>query len=515
MIHCGTETLPTLYDGSTKLIRFAAGGPPEALSGLPVRIVEAVQAAKGAAVWLGVRTPGEGCMLTVPPANVWVVWVEDPASVPVAERLLAWWRGAGGASGFPDLCIGDVRDLERLLLRRAFAEAEALCRRNRDLQFGLSALRAGLAEETRPSPELLDLVENLRLAGPRLIYQNSCSGGTITVPEVPLTASPSGSAGALVQPLPIWARGLAGIDLRIVDPGEEPGVLAVTLHAADAGQDLAYWQVPAAELRAGWLPLHLDAALSSSCRALELRVGHVGANGRPPVLGTAGTGALTEFAAVVRESDPALAAGMLALRIWGGVPGVGTGEARHLSAHPLPKMLECPLPDPVVARARLVSKHQVSHTVFAPFGPGRLLLHPVRGAVSTACLPLAEETGFKQASCQVVVEDARCRTPVGCKLVVAVPGTTPEQAARDEGVLASSGWIVLDRPERPAQLVADLAEPWTGPVDLYLFSDLPQGGTGWWARTVFSRFSIFLDWHAAWASEPVLPSVPTIGVAAE
>src|SRR3546814_13802905 len=92
---------------------------------------------------------------------------------------------------------------------------------------------------------------------------------------------------------------------------------------------------------------------------------------------------------------------MLALRVWGALPGAAIPDAPAPSPHPLPRSLDCPVPESVVMQARLVRDHSASHTVFASLGSGRLLLHPVRGAVMAACQPLPAETGLALVACEL------------------------------------------------------------------------------------------------------------------
>ena len=112
------------------------------------------------------------------------------------------------------------------MLERALAEAQALYRRNQDLQRGLSTLREDLGRTARTPPEVAELLDNLRLAAPRLIYGNRPAGDGCGVPALAPFDAVDRPAAALVQRLPVWARGLAGIDLHVATPGVGNGVLA-------------------------------------------------------------------------------------------------------------------------------------------------------------------------------------------------------------------------------------------------------------------------------------------------
>jgi Family of unknown function (DUF6212) len=117
-------------------------------------------------------------------------------------------------------------------------------------------------------------------------------------------------------------------------------------------------------------------------------------------------------------------------------------------------------------------------------------------------MPLPATTGLRTVSCEVAIEDSRCRTPIECKLVVAAPEVSADQVEQEENVLASSGWTVVERPKEPHGLSAPLLRH-SGPVSLHLFTRIPDGGPGLYGRTVFSRFELGIDGRAAWQMSPV------------
>jgi hypothetical protein len=288
----------------------------------------------------------------------------------------------------------------------------------------------------------------------------------------------------------------------VCDPGEGKGELSVTLYAADAGVDLARWFVPLPVLQSGWLPLRLETACALSCRALELRLSCIMETGAPPTLSLAPVGALAEFA-IEPEGR------MLGLRLWGGLPGLGYQKAAPMALplHPLPSHLVCAVPDDTVAEAQLVGNYHASYTVFDRLGQGRLLLHPVYNTVTAAHLVLCAEAGLVGAGCEVTVEDQRCRTPVACRLVVAPLDLSAAAAEREEGILASSGWTVIERPLEAYTLLARLTEPWSGPVRLHLFSEYRAGGNGWHARTVFKNLHVERDRRSGWTTSELIAPI--------
>jgi hypothetical protein len=199
---------------------------------------------------------------------------------------------------------------------------------------------------------------------------------------------------------------------------------------------------------------------------------------------------------------------MLALRVWGGLPGIAYDPAANLTARPLPASITFGLPDHVVAQVHRTCEGSAPFPWFGYLGGGKVLLHPLRARVVAACIPLRSMPGLVSVACEARIEDPRCKTPIACKLVVAAPEIAVDDAGREESVLASSGRMVLEAPLRSHLLTARLREPCHGPVHLHLFSDIPDGGPGHYGRAVFTRFRVEIDGQAAWSMPPALAGAP-------
>src|SRR3954454_14087125 len=221
-IQVPTPLLTRLYDGVPKAV--VIGGEQQfrnLLPRLPVRLLLAAADRTSQSVrLLGEMAPvADWQAITVPP-SVWCIWVlDDPAGDAVEEgnRLLGrtlqdWWCKHGGDDVVPDLRTGSVAAFERDLLNHAVGEMTGLQRRNRDLLGSVSALRDELAHGTRIPPEITELLENLRLSPPRMIFANSPEKAGVTVPPLPGNGEAGGQGSpvtVLAQRLPVWARGLA------------------------------------------------------------------------------------------------------------------------------------------------------------------------------------------------------------------------------------------------------------------------------------------------------------------
>lgn len=503
----------SLYDGTPKIIVVGAVTGLEAGAlPLPLRLLRLVRHDGGYLLLSGDTEPEEGealRALAIPPAAVRALWSGDEAARRDAERLLGWWEEAGGPDSTPPQMTGDASTLLRGLLAQAFGEIDGLHRRNAGLQQTLSTLREEWGRSARLLPEAVELLDALRLSPPRLVFASPRPVGALPVP----LRHGRNTAGAveIVQRLPAGARGLAGLDLHLDQAPKGSGVLAVALTGVESGETLAEWRLSFGDLRSGWLSLRLPAASTRMDRLLDLRIGAIGVVTEAPRLSLAQAGLLDEYAV----APPARAVGqpaMLALRLWGGLPGLEYGAAAHLAPHPAPEHMVWPLTQPVLAQLRKGREFEATFPWFGLLRGGRVLLHPLHGVVTAAHIPLDEVPGAVAVRARAVIDDPRCRTAIACKLVVAPPSLTVDEAEREQGILASSGWMVLEEPRRPLDLSAALAAPWSGPMALHLFTDIPDRGHGLYGRTIFSDFEVEIDSRTAWANPPALPMMD--GVAA-
>ena len=448
-IQVPTPLLTRLYDGAPKAVVISSEQRFRALlPRLPVRLLLAAADGTSQSVrLLGEMAPAADWQAITVPPSVWCIWVlDDPAGDAVEEgnRLLGrtlqdWWRKHGGDDVVPDLRTGSVAEFERYLLSHAIGEMTGLQRRMRDLLGSVSALRDELAHGTRIPPEITELLENLRLSPPRMIFANSPGKAGVTVPRLPGNGEAGGQGGpvtVLAQRLPAWARGLTGIDLHVANTPVGSGTLLLSLHAVDAAKGLANWHIPYAELAPGWMPLRLPVALDQFHRALELRVCCIGAEAEPLHLSVAPVGLAEEFALgqVTDAADEAATPldtadkHMLAMRLWGGLPGIAYDPARHFAAHPLPSVLAYPLPEHIVANARSTRECEAKFPWFGYLPKGKILLHPLPRQVVAARIAVPAGLPLVTATCDVTIEDGRCRTPIACKLVAAGPGVPVDQA---------------------------------------------------------------------------------------
>lgn len=453
--------------------------------------------------------------LSVPPTNVWAIWVSGSDYRRAGELLMRWWTLTGGEASPPRLVEGDKTALKEVLLSRSLEESQRLARVNEMLLRDIAAIREAMESHVRIPQEVQELVENLRLAPAKLIFSGPARSGAISIPflqpgQLATMGGELGGANALCQRLPVTARGFGGLDLTVVDPGSGIGRLHIALVARDSDERLADWRIRLEDLREGTMPLRLEKYSSLPWRPLELRILAEG-SGKAPRLGTSAAGLLPEFGVEQPEGDaPSEEARMLSMRIWGGFPGLPTDAA-------LRGMTALPPPNPVVtidpadiAEVRLTREINESYPCFGYLESGRVLLRPFPKRISAALVPLPDYDGLSAIKCSIAVDESRCRTRgLAARIVVMPPGLGPDEAERaaasGEGALAASDWVELDHPMDARPIRADLAAPGRGPVDLHLFTRLPDGGSIQHVRMIFAKFEAEIDARALQAMGPFLP----------
>jgi hypothetical protein len=198
---------------------------------------------------------------------------------------------------------------------------------------------------------------------------------------------------------------------------------------------------------------------------------------------------------------------MLALQLWGGLPGV-----RYFAAKGDDEILRgsgtvVPIPAPVVAKVALTREQTATYPVFGYMDPGKVLLRPLKTTASAAVICLPATSGLIEVSCEAMIDDKRCRTRrLGARLVVTPRGIGPDEAEAGRNVLAATEWVELNEPLVPSRLLARLPAAQNIPVDLHLFTRLPEPGPiPPHARVVFGRFEAESHAETTWDMAAVLP----------
>lgn len=451
--------------------------------------------------------PSALCTLEVPPTNVWALWAPDPVEEGSLRALQAWWTRTGGSETPVPMIVGNRAELDAIILERSLRETRRLQQSNQLLMRDLAALRESWTTHVRIPPELEDLIATLRMGRPHLIFSSPLPSADVEIPAI--EPDVTDTEPCLSQRLPASARGWLGIDLHIADPGQGAGCLCARIEASDAGTVLAQWRVPFDVLCRGWLPLRLPSASPCTSRSLTLKLWASGGEVAPR-LSTCSAGVMHEYRLApqsLAQPDERDAATMLAMKLWGGLPGVrdlaseDNGALRHDAGATVP------ISAPVVGTVHLTREQSATYPVFGYIGNGKVLLRPLKTTPSAAVISLPATPGLIEISCEVMIDDKRCQTRrLGARLVVTPREIGPDDAEGGQNVLAATEWTELNEPLAPSRLVARLPLTQNRPVDLHLFTRLPEPGPiPPHARVVFGRFEAEIHAASAWGMAAMLP----------
>ncbi len=224
MLRATSHMLPKLYDGNPKVIILATDSFQVSAGDLLDHYV--FQLTEGGHFALK-GDEGTGVIsLDLPPSNVWAFWVPGSISDTSLEQLKTWCSDTGSKDFDAPIIKGGRDALVEVLLARSRQEVQKLGNANVALMRDLAALRESWVSHVRIPAEVQELLTNLRLTSPRLIFNNSDASNDRAISAGPFDQS------CITQPLPVGARGLLGFDLNVTDIGTGTGNLVCAVAGA-------------------------------------------------------------------------------------------------------------------------------------------------------------------------------------------------------------------------------------------------------------------------------------------
>lgn len=404
--------------------------------------------------------------LSIPPGNVQCIWTTEPQHA--VQSVLEWWRQRGTEMTLPHIVKGDSNALLRDLLLSAWQENCQLIDEKITLGTSLTYLRMQherLREtcgklETRLKSSQRDYMEMIFSAQPKDMR----------------VAIPQGKENALVQVLPCDGYGIACVDIYIDDRSALEGTVIINLYGEQGQGALANWQLQGKDLVAGWHQLRLPQALDEHSTNLSLHIYCV-------------PGSVTEQSApalrlcmtpAARFCLPGAAPEhMLACRLWTGMPSVNytdqsaCGEPVTQGQAGERRAIRLKMPHQTMSHFIDAIPVKVSYTYFQPREKGRLLLHPVKGATTSARLEKMLPAHAINVHIMASIQSARCKVGVNVRMVVAPHGTPSEEVLQGKSILADSGWVTVKHNFHRYLLSAPLPEGVdSSEVSLLLFSQV-------------------------------------------
>lgn len=439
-LHATHELLPSLYRPEPKvlLLDMPESESTRLRSRLPDFLFIPVHRHEIGIYILGDGESENAQLLSVPPANVQCVWSSEPQAA--WEELLQWWKEYGDNAALPAFVAGDQEALLKELLLIALQENRQLVKEKMALS------TAGI--------QLRQQHEKLRAAFGTLRERFVISNRDVMSMEFsshPLEETvelPESVDTALMQRLPGDGYGLACIDLFVKEALNYPGTWMITLRCDVSRRAVARWQIPLHGLQAGWHHLWLSEALDEHHESLSLHMRfqrHRKGQDLAPALCLAQT-AHENLQSLNKPGR------MLACRLWHGTPGeryYRTSEgnlATFVGSDETSPVIQYRFPKDIFMHFANACEVTSPHPYFKPSSDGKLLLHPVKDAVT--CARLDRELPSRTIGARVMahIGSERCTAKVNIRMAIGAPQATAEDILEGRHVFADSGWVVVEQP---------------------------------------------------------------------
>jgi hypothetical protein len=433
-----------------------------------------------------IETIPEGKRLLVrnPPAAAYVLAALSAAGADSLELLRTWWTANGPIPAVPVLNCRDrdsaMAEILRVLLGQAQEEVRETAAQATAAQAQIYALRCEY-DQTRVIVESLQCEMKRLRQRPQLL--------TVSLPPNGHVYTPRGGCAILVQPLPISAEGMAGIDLHFPPhaPISADAQVVVRVHALDTGRDLGAWRLLAPQLGKGWVRCWLPEVLGVASHNVEVRVEWLGTGA---AISLASAGDWDEMCARLEGASGPLD-GCLALTAWaGGVPGMPLTSDQIGWLGQSNSGLEYTLSPEEIGRMILrVPSLPCKPTEWYPFqqrSDGSFMLHPLGSSATTLLLPDGCPIGTDRVTAVVQITSPNARGDVEYALAASCAdeaGALMDNTdlASDPRFLAFSGWHTIPRAAAPHVITLDFAKPLTRPAHLVLATRMPSGVDHAWA----------------------------------
>lgn len=435
----------------------------------------------------GEGKPGEEMPLGTPPSGCVLLWSAHEEDLPEMEACVKNLNGVYARSRFAVGC-GSAPSLESRLLALALSDTRTYAMRATQLNAALSQIRQEHELTRKVLHNMQDILWNIRGNPPRQTSFTKLGRGRIALDMLKKQGASGFSQRLLVQ-----SKGLAGVDIYIADRCDAPGMMVCKLVAVSTGEVLAHWNSVYSDVEIGWLHLPLSTILAQNNLGLELQVTFVGPYNDSLTLGL--TNEVVSGASYLNVGGATQQGKMLAMRTWGGFPGIRNESAKGREPQAEnDAFFEYKLSSAQLRRLCLSVDHQVGFPCLHVDDEGIVLLHPLVNVEMSAYLPGGIPRGLRHVEAEVWV-NGECPSRAEFAIAAVIPGTDPAHVTPDsKECVASSGWTPVSRNFSRELLGLTLQEPYLkGELDLYLFTRVPKDHSVDFCQAQFVQVKLGLD----------------------
>lgn len=407
--------------------------------------------------------------IEIPPSGGMLFWSYDFHHLARLQELAIGLNARFKVNRFHAGC-GDLTTMLCKFVGLFAEDTQTYATRSAQLNGALAQLRREHEQTRKVLQSMQDVLWNIRGAPPRMTFIAKLGQGRLDAGFLERY-----DTNNFVQKLLVPTRGLAGIDIFVVEGCDSPGMMVFELSVTSTGEKLAEWHVEYSEAAPGWLHLPLSTIVSVNDPGAELRVTFVGPYSESPFLGL--TDEIIIPPAYLAYGGTVPSDQMLCLRTWGGFPGIrNEAEASHLVNADNSRFFEYKLPPSTLALAMPCREYKAGFPCVVFQTSGELLVHPLFNTMVSAYVPGALPRWFKKIEAEVMVNGA-CMSKAEFAIAALPAGINPENVTPESvECLGSSGWIQISKNFCHELVGFSLCEPYTkGNLDLYLFTRVPDG----------------------------------------
>ena len=259
------------------------------------------------------------------------------------------------------------------------------------------------------------------------------------------------------QLLPVSSRGMAAIDLRVVNTDKNSvGNLIVRLKYCASQTSFAKWQIPYSQLVPGWLSLDLPNIDIGSQRDVELTIDWHTQAGMAPSVILGEIQLIPELQACCNENPIEHS---LAFRVWQGLPGTRKVTSPDLAPEDRAIQLGF-LGQGAMRRVKEITaqpEDNFDHVQLINNG-AKIVTHPrVNGDATVAILPFSFPNQANYLTATVITEHKDADV-AEYALAIVSPETDIDKAMPESSAIAHSGWIRVAA-NTPRQIAVYLPQP--------------------------------------------------------
>ena len=505
MLYTNSAIYSSFYNGRISVCIHGSGADIRGLSEIAgINLFTIDRTKEGLAILpLSGKADGELIELTPPPSGEVLFWSLDKQSLPLLSKLVDELNDKFKHSRF-SAGSGDVFALQSKVIEMLLLDVSNYVRRSSDLNNALSQLRQEHEITRKVLQSMQDMLWGIRGNPPRMNSFTKLGPDRISLQDLKKQ-----EADSFTQKLLVPSKGLAGVDVYIVDGCDNPGYLNAELCITATGERVASWKIKYPDITPGWLHLPLSTILSLNYPRVDLKISFSSVYDDSPTLGLTDESVISPT--FIQINGRVQSGKMLSMRTWAGFPGIrNESAASHLLGADNSHFFEYQLSTSALSKLKLSTDVSADFACLSIAPDGVILLHPLRNIEMSAFASSILPKGFRHIEAEVIV-NGDCPSKIEFAIAALPSHVNPKTVtAISKECVGTSGWVAVSKNFSRELIGFTLAEPYfAGELDLYLFTRAPNGQSVDFAQANFSNLKIIVDINKAMPAKDVAIAEPS------